>query len=193
MDYDDLRRAKLKTEVSANIESILTLSLALRVAAKFSNGAAVTEGEGLLGKTVKGTFNICYWVRIEGLSDQWVVRFPLVGMLPMDTMTAKFNGEVATLKFLSEKTSVRVPKLIGYGLGDDDIAIPFMITQNVEGLPLTIFWYRFREYARGIELILNSLAQQYLELLSHRFDRVGAADILRSACFQADEEFHSIP
>ena len=60
MDYDDLRRAKLKTEVSANIESILTPSLALRVAAKFSNGAAVTEGEGLLGKTVKETFNICY-------------------------------------------------------------------------------------------------------------------------------------
>lgn len=177
MDYDDLRREKLQREVAANIESILTLSLALRVAAKFSNGAPVTEGEGLLGKTAKGTFNICYWVRIEGLSEQWVVRFPLMGMLPMDKMTAKFHSEIATLKFLREKTSVRVPKLIGFGLGDNDIAIPFIVTQNVEGLPLTLFWSRFGDYARGIELVLDSLAQQYLELLSHRFDKVGSLQL----------------
>jgi hypothetical protein len=150
MAGDDLQQAKFMNRVDANIESTLTLSLALRAAAKFSKGSAITEGEGLLGKTAKGTFNICYWVQVEGLSDQWVVRFPLIGMLPMDTMTTKFSGEIATLladmqsrykidpatlslspalfgppssipeqislKFLREKTSVRVPKLIGYGL-----------------------------------------------------------------------------
>jgi hypothetical protein len=174
MDYDDLRRAKLTSEVSANIESSLTLSLALRAAARFSEGAVVTEGEGLLGKTAKGTFNICYWVRVEGLPEQWVVRFPLVGMVPMDMMTAKFSGEIATLRFLREKTSVRVPRLIGYSLGDEDISIPFMITQNVPGLPLTIYWSRFGKHSSCVDRILDSLAQQYLELLSHPFDRIGS-------------------
>ena len=50
MDYDDLRRAKVTNEVSAKIESFLTLSLAFKAAAKFSNEAAITEGEGLLGE-----------------------------------------------------------------------------------------------------------------------------------------------
>ena len=115
MDHDVLRREKLMNEVSANIESTLTISLALKVAAKFSNGAAVMEGKGQLGKSYRGTFNICYWVQVEGLSKLWVVRFPLIGLLPIDAMTAKFSCEIATLKFLREKTEVRVPELIGYG------------------------------------------------------------------------------
>lgn len=177
MDYDDLRRAKLADEVSANIESVVTPSLAIRAAVNFSNGASVSAGEGFRGNPVKGTFNICYWVRVEGLSNQWVVRFPLVGMLPTELMTAKYNGEIATLKFLAQTTSVRVPKLIGYGLGDSNIPIPFIITQNVEGLPLTIYWSRFGETNRCVENILDSLAQQYLELLSHPFDRVGSLQL----------------
>ena len=75
---------------------------------------------------------------------------------------------------MHEKTSVRVPKLIGYSLGDDDIPIPFMITQNVQGLPLSVYWGRFSKDAPCVERILNSLAQQYLELLSHPFDRLGS-------------------
>jgi Phosphotransferase enzyme family len=174
MDFDDLRREKITTQVTANLESTLTLSLALKAASRLSNGAAVSEGSGLLGCSSKGSFNICYWVRVEGLSKQWVVRFPLIGMIPTDLMTAKFNSEIATLKFLAEKTLVRVPRVIGYSLGDDDIPIPFVITENVEGLPLTVYWSRFGKNASRVDLILDSLAQQYLELLSHPFDQIGS-------------------
>ena len=66
MDHDDLRRAKLTEQVSANIGTTLTLSLAIKAAYKFSNGATIAEGEGLLGKTMQGSFNICYWLRVEG-------------------------------------------------------------------------------------------------------------------------------
>ena len=92
----------------------------------------------------------------------------------MDTMIAKFSSEIATLKFLRDKTLVRVPKLIGYGLGNDDIGIPFMITQNVDGLPLSIYWGRFGKNTVCVERILDSLAQQYLELLSHPFNQIGS-------------------
>ena len=43
MDYDDLRQEKITREVSTNIESTLTLSLAIRATTKFSEGAVVTE------------------------------------------------------------------------------------------------------------------------------------------------------
>ena len=92
----------------------------------------------------------------------------------MDMMIAKFSSEIATLKFLHEKKLVRVPKLIGYGLGNDDIRIPFMITQNVDELPLSIYWGRFGKKTFCVDRILNSLAHQYLELLSHPFNQIGS-------------------
>src|SRR6266496_5863821 len=91
---------------------------------------------------VKGTFNICYWIQVDG-HELWVVRFPLLGMLPWSAMVVKLNSEVATLKFLSTRTSVRVPCLIGFSLGDDEISAPFMITQHVQGLPLNIYWKHY--------------------------------------------------
>ena len=109
MDHDVLRREKLTNEVSANIESTLTISLALKVAAKFSNGAAVMEGKGQLGKSYRGTFNICYWVQVEGLSKLLVVRFPLIRLLSIDTMTAKFSCEIVTLKFFAGENGSSCP------------------------------------------------------------------------------------
>src|SRR5206468_2077404 len=124
-------RVEIKKTISANLASTLTLSLALKVARKFSNGAVVKEGQGWIDKKWQGTFNVCYWVAVEGQSQQWVVRFPLLGILPYEVMTAKFNSEVATMKFLRDRTRVRVPRLIGYGFGDDDESpVPFMIMEN---------------------------------------------------------------
>ena len=105
----------------------------------------------------------------------------------MDAMIAKFSSEIATLKYLHNKTLVRVPKLISYGLGNDDIRIPFMITQNIDGLPLSIYWGRFGKNAVCVERILNSLAQQYLELLSHPF--IGALRL--NKCIEIAQSWHS--
>src|SRR5271154_5494239 len=118
MDHDVLRRQSIERDVSAQIQSTLTPSLALKVAAKFSDGAKCCEGAGPHGPTFRGTFNISYWIEVDG-HEEWVVRFPLLGMFPISTTVAKLNSKIATLKFLSEKTSVRVPRLIGFGLGDD--------------------------------------------------------------------------
>jgi hypothetical protein len=95
-------------------------------------------------------------------------------MLPWSATVAKLNSEVATLKFLSTRTSVRVPRLIGFSLGEDEISAPFMITQHVRGLPLNIYWKRYGKIRKFEEEILQSLAQQYLSLLSHPFDRIGS-------------------
>ena len=175
MDHDVLRRVNAEKEVSHHLQSTLSLSLALKAASKFSHGADCREGAGSFDrKIIRGTFNICYWVQVEGLDVQWVVRFPLLGMLPESVLVAKLNSEVATLKFLQQKTSVRVPRLIGFGLGDEEIPVPFIIIQHVQGIPLNIYWKRHGDQPKFVESVLNSLAQQYLSLLSHPFDRIGS-------------------
>src|SRR5271154_4020977 len=75
---------------STFIEPTRDLSLAIKVAARFSNGAAISEGSNFIKKsTLRGSFNVCYWVRLDGLSIQWVVRFPRPRMLSNDIMIAK--------------------------------------------------------------------------------------------------------
>ena len=173
MDHDVLRRTAIQKAVSNQIQSVLTSSLALSVAAKFSGGAKCQKAEGPYGHTKKGTFNICYWVQVEG-NEKWVVRFPLLGMHSLDMIVSKMDSEIATLKFLNERTSVRVPRLIGFGLGDDDSPVPFIIMQHVEGLPLNIYWKRYGDNPKFVKGITKSLAQQYCSLLRHPFDRVGS-------------------
>ena len=79
------------------------------------------------------------------------------------------------MKFLRDRTKLRVPRLIGYGFGDDDESpVPFIIMENV-GLPLSVFYSRFREkFPHALDRVLDSLAQQYLELFSHPFDKIGS-------------------
>jgi len=173
MDHDILRRTAIQKAVSDQIHSVLTSSLALTVAAKFSGGSKCRKSEGPYGHTKRGTFNICYWVQVEG-NEKWVVRFPLLGMHSLDVTVSKMDSEIATLKFLNEKTSVRVPRLIGFGLGDDDTPVPFMITQHVEGLPLNIYWKRYGDNPKFVKGIIKSLAQQYCSLLHHPFDSIGS-------------------
>ena len=139
MDHDTWRCEAIQKAVQNNIEMTLTHSRALHLAAKFSNGAACTEGAGNGGPSVRGSFNICYWVQVEG-EGLWVVRFSLIGMLPWKATVAKVKSEVATLQFLSQKTAVRVPWLIGYGLGDNEFSVPFIIMQHVDGLTLNTCW-----------------------------------------------------
>ena len=176
MDHDVLRRAAIEKEVSRYLESTLTLSLALKAASKFSQGAECREGKGSVLRTtsLKGTFNICFWVQVEGLDVQWVVRFPILGKLPHSAQLAKLDSEVATMKFLQQKTSVRVPRLIGFGLRDDDVGVPFIITENLRAMPLQFYWNIHGKKPENAERVLKSLAQQYLSLLSHPFDRIGS-------------------
>jgi len=78
------------------------------------------------------------------------------------------------MKFLQQKTSVRVPRLIGFGLGDNDVEVPFIITENLRAMPLQFYWDIHGKKPENAERVLKSLAQQYLSLLSHPFDRIGS-------------------
>ena len=84
-----------------------------------------------------GSFNSCHKVVFED-GTAWAVRFPIPGrvMHPDE----KIRREVAVMRFVKEKTKVPLPKVIAFGTAADnhDPSIgPFLITEWVEGIPVT--------------------------------------------------------
>ena len=166
-----------------------TWDQAIAAASRFSEGRACTVGIGPKGEpsksgpesTREGSFNICYWVKVDGNQTEWVVRFPKP-IASESVIRTKLRSEVATLKFLKQHTKVPVPTLIGYDVGTDD-SPPFLIMENVDGIRLSILW-KVDPSPRQVNLILNSLAEIQYELLAHPFDKIGMLDISSSEPFE---------
>jgi hypothetical protein len=175
MDQDKLVRAQIQKTVESFLEHTITWVAALNAASKFSNGARCLEGKGIAkwGGRKRGSFNMCYWVNVEGQHCEWVVRFPLLGMFPIQSIRRKMKSEVATILFLEEKTNVRVARVIGYNIRDE-VELPFIITESIRGLPLNVVLAVHGDKPGVKEKIMFSIAEQYLELLSHPFDRIGS-------------------
>src|SRR5271170_7976771 len=112
MDFDDIRRKKEKSDVDAsNAVNGLTWAIALSAATRFSGGRACTKAPGTKPESKnlqpearrEGSFNVCFWVNVEGRERQWVVRFPkLIAERPVIQM--KLRSEIATLQFLHQNT-----------------------------------------------------------------------------------------
>lgn len=175
MDHDRLVRAQIQKNVDSFLEHTITWTAALNAASRFSNGGRCLKGKGIAkgGSRKRGSFNMCYWVNVEGQPSEWVVRFPLLGMFSIQSIRRKMKSEVATILFLQAKTKVRVARVIGYDIGDD-IELPFVITESVRGFPLNVVLEAYGDKSGVKEKILLSMAEQYLELLSHPFDRIGS-------------------
>jgi len=181
---NELLRLQAESRVEQHQRETLGWDTAFRAAKRFSDGKPCCKGEGAGHRTKiyteeEGTFNKCYWIQVEGLDKQWVVRFPLLGKMSDQTTIRKLRSEVATLRFLGEKTTVPVPKVIGYGEGDSELP-PFMIMENIAGMRMAI------ALGRDIPVsifnkIFKQLAAIQLELLSHPANRIGMLDISDAA------------
>jgi hypothetical protein len=182
MDFDDIRRKKEKCILEVSNANRLTWETALSAVSRFSEGRACSKGKGTKQESEnfppesrrEGSFNICYWVNIEGIDTQWVVRFPKP-IADHSIIRMKLRSEVATLQFLHQSTRVPVPKVIGYGEGDDAFP-PFLIMENVDGIRLTLLW-GVNVGPSIVTRILRSIAEVHHELLSHPFDRIGMLDL----------------
>jgi hypothetical protein len=133
MDFDEFRRKKEKIGVDATAANGLTWENALAAASRFSGGRTCSKEQGTKPESKnfqpeawrEGSFNVCFWVNVEGVDQQWVVRFPKP-IAERSIIKMKLRAEVATLQFLHQNTRVPVPKVIGYGEGDEKIP-PFLI------------------------------------------------------------------
>ena len=111
---------------------------------------------------------------MEGIEIQWVVRFSKP-IAERRVLQMKLRSEVATLRFLHEKTRIPVPKIMGYGEGDESMP-PFLIMENIDGIRLTLLW-GVNVGPSIVSKLLRSIAEVQRELLSHPFHRIGMLDI----------------
>ena len=131
-----------------------------------------------------GSFNFCVQVRFED-DVEWMIRFPIPGRAMHPEQKTK--QEVATMKFLQEKTSIPIPALVAYGLGSDNhLGLgPFIITEFVEGRPLSELLQVNPPGPSGkvlrpdiedstLDVIYRQIADILIELSRHDFDKIGS-------------------
>ncbi|POR35308.1 hypothetical protein TPAR_04517 [Tolypocladium paradoxum] len=132
--------------------------------------------------TKMGSFNLCYFLEeVDGDGtapfenstkdrDRSVVRIPLIPRLGCPE--EKLRSEIATMKFISAKTSIRIPKLYGYSTtSDNPIGVPFMVIEYIDATELSIQDVHDKQYR---EHILRQLGRLFLELYQLPFDRIGS-------------------
>ena len=124
---------------------------------------------------VQGAFNCCFWVQVEGEAQQWVVRFPLKGVVSDETTLARMRSEIATIQFLYRHTKIPVPAIVGYNASENDFPL-FMITESVEGMRMT-YLLALDIPPHILDRVCRDLTRIHLELLSHPSDRIGMLDL----------------
>jgi len=182
MDFDSIHRVQQEIVIEASKGTRITWESALRAASLFTKGRACSRGKGSKGEAEnypaesrrEGSFNICFWISIEGSDTQWVVQFPKP-VASDSLIQMKLRSEIATLQFLQQKTRVPVPQVIGYSEGDSELP-PFMITTNVDGMRLGVL-NMIELPPKALDSILRSLGEIQLELLSHPFQQIGMLDL----------------
>jgi hypothetical protein len=124
-----------------------------------------------------------FWVKFDD-NVQWIVRFPMVGAIAPELVDEKLKTEVATMRFVSDKTTIPIPRLIGYGLTGNlrhPAGLPFLIMTHVPGKSLPFIWKELDNSAKN--LINEQLADIALQLRLHPFDKVGALTLDDRDCW----------
>lgn len=138
-----------------------------------------------------GSFNSCHKVLFED-GTAWAVRFPIPGRVMHSY--EKIRREVAIMRFVKENTRIPVPKVIAFGTAAEnhDPAIgPFLITEWVEGRPVTAFLEKLPRPSWGpvlrddivehqLRTIYSQMASILLELAKHDFNRIGALSAVQN-------------
>lgn len=138
-------------------------------------------------KTTHGSFNICFFVEFDSVSpqgkpDRWVIRIPFPGRVPW--IDEKIDSEVATMKYVRQKTTIPVPDVIAYSYVDrSPIGVAFIIIEYVEGTTLHALGFRGGkrwEYQNGrhpsqaLNRVHDQLADVYIQLRGLEFPEIGA-------------------
>lgn len=132
-----------------------------------------------------GSFNVCARIGFSNGPDA-IIRFPKPGMVAFPD--EKVRNEVAVMKFLSEKTGIPIPRLIGWGLAKDSTCNlgPFIIMEYVEGRSLSDVLNKPGADASDLPilnpdideatlaLVYMQLADILLQLSEHNFEHIGA-------------------
>ncbi|KAM5442587.1 hypothetical protein MferCBS31731_002466 [Microsporum ferrugineum] len=170
---DDITRHKVSKETERFIESIDPAA----VCDLASSYHPDKQRCWIFDEKKKGGFNVCFPVEFAGGQDgtageRWMVRVPLLPRLAFPE--EKFRSEIATMKFIAEKTTIPIPRLIGYSLNKDNpLGAPFMLLDFIEGK--SMFGVKILDLPEDERnRLLSNIGDIYIQLSQHRFDRIGA-------------------
>ena len=85
----------------------------------------------------RGSFNICIHIKFKDTGPDAIIRFPKAGVTAF--RDEKVEKEVQVMKFLSQNTTIPLPRLISWGLtveSPQELG-PFIIMDYVEGTHLS--------------------------------------------------------
>ncbi|EGD97990.1 serine/threonine protein kinase [Trichophyton tonsurans CBS 112818] len=132
----------------------------------------------------KGSYNVCFPIvfteqvpnaaepaSTQETTERWMIRVPLLPRLAFPE--EKLRSEIATMKFIAEKTTIPIPRLYHYSINQDNILnLPFMAVEFITGNTLHGRISKLPEERE--QHLYGQLADIYLQLHRHQFDRIGA-------------------
>jgi hypothetical protein len=147
-------------------------------------GKPVGEFDGYL----KGSFNLSLVVKFNDGGPKAVIRFPKPGHTATIFQEEKVRNEVQFLKFLNEKTTIPVPRVVSWGTAKDSPQQlgPFIIMNHVDGMSLSSTLKQPTDTEQDEEILANNiddtkldyvyeqLAEYMLQLSRLDFSAIGA-------------------
>ncbi|KAJ3474150.1 hypothetical protein NLG97_g9969 [Lecanicillium saksenae] len=110
---------------------------------------------------------------------QYVLRFPVPGLIKEPVK--KWEAEVATMRFLQERTRIPIPKLVGAGIAEGEFAElgPYILIEFVQGVALDLVLQdgaRLKDTAEPdvMRVIYKRIAVHYVEMFQHSFPKIGS-------------------
>jgi hypothetical protein len=139
---------------------------------------------------LKGSFNLSLVVKFDDGGPKAVIRFPKPGHTSRDLRDEKVRNEVQVLRFLSEKTTIPVPRVSAWGTTEDSPQQlgPFMIMDFVDGTSLATLLKEPTESERDevtlatdvddtkLDYVYEQLAEYMLQLSQLDFNSIGALE-----------------
>ncbi|KAI1266613.1 phosphotransferase enzyme family protein [Xylariaceae sp. FL1019] len=124
---------------------------------------------------VRGSFNMCYFVEFDD-GVKWVVRVPLEPCLAFGGKS-KLETEIATMNFVAERTSIPIPAIVTYRLGEGPEPLSsFLILHYVEGRTLS-----YEELTslsdKQRDCLYRSMADVFLQLRRLEFSGAGCLNV----------------
>ena len=164
MDFNDIIYAQNQATMKAWQDHMWSIgSGILKLASKYCHDQPC-YAVGLRG----GAFNYCIEVvfdQDEGVEAHWMMRFPIPGAVMHPE--AKVRHEVAVMRYLYEKTSIPVPRIVAWGTAKDNIfegVGPFIIMEFVQGKSL----YEVLKGTPISEVFRPQSADEYLKELARK-------------------------
>ncbi|WEW57028.1 hypothetical protein PRK78_002487 [Emydomyces testavorans] len=131
----------------------------------------------IFGDVTKGSYNACFpivFLDAEGNeAEKWIVRIPLLPRLAFPE--EKMRSEIATMKYISEKTKIPIPRIHGYSITNNNaLRLPFLLLEYIDGKTLHSMGSMKDMPQEQRVYIYQQLSFLYLELFQQQFDRIGA-------------------